>query len=53
LIRPCVSIKWFTLGFTDKANLDEGHMWPIAFALKELSAAEEAKIGALVKKAVS
>ena len=45
--------RYATLGFSDKANLDEGHMWPTAFALKELSAAEEAKIGALVKKAVS
>jgi hypothetical protein len=40
-------------GFSDKANLDEGAMWPTAFALKELTAAEEARIGALVKKAVS
>jgi hypothetical protein len=40
-------------GFMHEANLDEGAMWPIAFALKELTAAEEAKIGALVKKAVS
>jgi uncharacterized protein YdhG (YjbR/CyaY superfamily) len=45
--------RYATLGFSDKANLDEGHMWPTAFALKELSAAEEAKICALVKKAVS
>jgi hypothetical protein len=45
--------RYMTLGFNDEANLDEGHMWPIAFALKELTAAEEAKIGALVKKAVS
>ena len=45
--------RYATLGFSDKANLDEGHMWPTAFALKELSAAEEVKIGALVKKAVS
>ena len=45
--------RYATLGFTDKANLDDGHMWPTAFALKELTAAEEAKIGALVKKAVS
>jgi uncharacterized protein YdhG (YjbR/CyaY superfamily) len=45
--------RYVTLGFSDKANLDEGHMWPTAFALKELTAAEEAKIGALVKKAVS
>jgi hypothetical protein len=42
-----------TLGFSDKANLDEGAMWPTSFALKELTAAEEAGIGALVKKAVS
>ena len=40
-----------TLGFSDKANLDEGAMWPTSFALKELTAAEETKIGALVKKA--
>jgi len=45
--------RYATLGFSDKANLDEGHMWPTAFALKELTAAEETKIGALVKKAVS
>ncbi|OGY29141.1 MAG: hypothetical protein A3F35_03065 [Candidatus Woykebacteria bacterium RIFCSPHIGHO2_12_FULL_45_10] len=45
--------RYATLGFNDVANLDEGAMWPIAFALKELTAAEEAKIGALVKKAVS
>ena len=44
--------RYATLGFNDAANLDEGAMWPIAFALKELTAAEEAKIGALVKKAV-
>lgn len=42
-----------TLGFNDVANLDEGHLWPIYFALKELTDTEEAKIGALVKKAVS
>ena len=42
-----------TLGFSDKANLDEGHMWPTAFALKELTADTEARIGALVTKAVS
>ena len=41
-----------TLGFSEKANLDEGHMWPTAYALKELTAAEEAKIAALVNKAV-
>ena len=45
--------RYATLGFSDKANLDEGNMWPTAFALKELTAAEEAKIVALVKKAVS
>jgi uncharacterized protein YdhG (YjbR/CyaY superfamily) len=45
--------RYMTLGFNSEANLDEGHMWPIAFALKELTAAEEAMIGALVKKAVS
>lgn len=44
--------RYATLGFSDKANLDEGHMWPTTFALKELTAAEEARIGALVKKAV-
>jgi uncharacterized protein YdhG (YjbR/CyaY superfamily) len=44
--------RYATLGFSDKANLDEGHMWPTAFALKELTAEEEARIGALVKKAV-
>ncbi len=44
--------RYATLGFSDKANLDEGHMWPTAFALKELTAADEARIGALVKKAV-
>ena len=45
--------RYMTLGFNQEANLDEGHMWPIAFALKELTAAEEARISALVKKAVS
>ena len=44
--------RYATLGFSDTANLDEGAMWPTAFALKELNAAEEAKIAALVKKAV-
>ncbi len=47
------STRYATLGFSDKANLDEGAMWPTAFALKELTAAEEARIGALVRKAVS
>jgi uncharacterized protein YdhG (YjbR/CyaY superfamily) len=45
--------RYATFGFSDEANLDEGHMWPTSFALKELTAAAEAKIGALVKKAVS
>jgi len=45
--------RYATLGFGDAANLDEGAMWPVAFALKELTAAEGARIGALVKKAVS
>jgi len=45
--------RYATFGFSDKANLDEGTVWPVAFALKELTAADEAKIGALVKKAVS
>jgi hypothetical protein len=45
--------RYVTLGFSDKANLDQGHMWPTAFALKDLTEAEEAQIEALVKKAVS
>jgi hypothetical protein len=45
--------RYATLGFSDAANLDKGGLWPVAFALKELTAAEEAKIGALVKKAVN
>ena len=45
--------RYATFGFNDSANLDEGAMWPVAFALKELTAADEARIGALVKKAVS
>ena len=45
--------RYATLGFSDKANLDEGAMWPTAFALTELTAADEARIAALVKKAVS
>jgi uncharacterized protein YdhG (YjbR/CyaY superfamily) len=44
--------RYATLGFSDEANLDEGAMWPTSFALKELGAAEEARIGALVKRAV-
>jgi uncharacterized protein YdhG (YjbR/CyaY superfamily) len=45
--------RYATFGFSDKANLDEGVLWPVAFALKELSATAEARIAALVKKAVS
>ena len=45
--------RYATFGFSDKANLDEGTVWPVAFALKELTAAAEARIVALVKKAVS
>ena len=45
--------RYASLGFSDEANLDEGALWPTAFALKELTAAEEARIVALVKKAVS
>ena len=45
--------RYATLGFSDAANLDEGAMWPTSFALKELTAAEEAKISALVKRAAS
>ena len=45
--------RYATFGFEEAANLDEGAMWPVAFALKELTAAEEARIGALVKKAAS
>jgi uncharacterized protein YdhG (YjbR/CyaY superfamily) len=45
--------RYATLGFSDQANLDDGAMWPTAFALTELTAAAEARIGALVKKAVS
>ena len=45
--------RYATLGFSDKANLDDGHLWPTAFALKQLTGAAEARIGALVKQAVS
>jgi hypothetical protein len=45
--------RYMTVGFTEEATLDEGRLWPIAFALKELTAAEEERIGALVTKAVS
>jgi uncharacterized protein YdhG (YjbR/CyaY superfamily) len=44
--------RYATFGFSDAANLDEGALWPVAFALRELTAAEEARIAALVKKAV-
>lgn len=44
--------RYATFGFTDEANLDEGAMWPTSFALKDLAVADEARIGALVKKAV-
>ena len=44
--------RYATFGFSDKANLDEGAMWPAAFALKGLTAAEESRVAALVKKAV-
>jgi hypothetical protein len=42
-----------TLGYSQEANLDEGHMWPTTFALTKLTSAEEIRIGALLKKAVS
>jgi uncharacterized protein YdhG (YjbR/CyaY superfamily) len=45
--------RYATFGFSDEANLDKGAMWPTSFALKELTAADEAKLAALVKKAVS
>jgi uncharacterized protein YdhG (YjbR/CyaY superfamily) len=45
--------RYATLGFSDKAHLDEGRMWPVTYAIMELTSAEEAKITALVKKAVS
>jgi uncharacterized protein YdhG (YjbR/CyaY superfamily) len=45
--------RYATLGFSDQANLDDGALWPVAFALKELTAKEESKIAAVVKKAVS
>ena len=44
--------RYATFGFSDKANLDDGAMWPTSFALKKLTAADEARIAALVKKAV-
>jgi uncharacterized protein YdhG (YjbR/CyaY superfamily) len=45
--------RYSTLGFSDKANLDEGQIWPTAFALKDLTAGDESRIAALLKKAVS
>jgi uncharacterized protein YdhG (YjbR/CyaY superfamily) len=53
--RPAIKFKerYATFGFNDKANLDKGTMWPTSFALTDLTPADEAKIGALVKKAVS
>jgi uncharacterized protein YdhG (YjbR/CyaY superfamily) len=45
--------RYATFGFSDEAKIDEGAMWPTSFALKKLTAADEARIGALVKKAVS
>jgi len=51
--RGAETERYMTLGFTENANLDEGHLWPTSFALKELTATEEARIAALVKKAVS
>ncbi len=46
-------MRYAMLGFSDKANLDEGNVWPVYYAVKELTATDEAKVGALVKKAVS
>jgi uncharacterized protein YdhG (YjbR/CyaY superfamily) len=53
--QPAAKFKsrYATLGFSDEANLDDGAMWPTAFALKELTAADEKRIAALVKQAVS
>jgi len=45
--------RYATFGFSDKANLDEGTVWPVAFALKKLTAPDEARIGDLVKRAVT
>jgi hypothetical protein len=46
-------VRYATIGFSDEANLDEGQMWPVVFALKELSSAEEARIVALLKRALA
>ena len=51
--KPPFNDRYLTFGFNETANLDEDHMWPIAFALKELTAGEETQITKLVKKAVS
>ncbi len=53
--QPAIRFKsrYPTLGFTDAANLDEGLFWPVSYAIKELTSAEEARISALVKEAVS
>jgi hypothetical protein len=50
--RGAKSERYMTFGFTEEANLDDGAMWPTAFALRDLTRAEEASIGALVEKAV-
>jgi hypothetical protein len=51
--KPPFNDRYLTLGFNETANLDEGAMWPIAYALDELTADEEDRVAALVKKAVS
>jgi hypothetical protein len=51
--KPPYNDRYITFGFTETANLDDGALWPVAFALTELTAANEERIGALVKKAVS
>lgn len=51
--KPPYNDRYMTFGFNEAANLDEDSMWPVAFALKELTAIDEARISALVKKAVS
>jgi hypothetical protein len=50
---PKFKARYATLSFTDKARLDDGHMWPVVYALTELTPAEEARIAALVKQAMS
>lgn len=45
--------RYCTLGFSDRARLDDGHLWPMAFALQELTEAEESRITALIRKAVA